>query len=84
MLVFDYEQKTIGFYKNREEIGLKIKEKKDYSYILILVMILVILLFILLVVILIKNLNKKHGRKIRKNELDDDFDYEIQKNEDNN
>ena len=83
MLVFDYDQKIIGFYKNKEESGLKIKEKKDYIYIYILIFVM-ILIFALLVVVLIKYLIKKPGRKIRKNELDDDFDYSIQKNENEN
>ena len=79
MLVFDYDQKIIGLYKNKEESGLNIKEKKYYIYILILVMLLIILL---LIFIFIKYLIKKPERKIRKNELDDDFDYSIQGNND--
>jgi hypothetical protein len=42
----------------------------------------VMLFFIFaLIVLFIKCVNKKSGRKTRKNELDDDFEYTIQNNE---
>ena len=79
LLVFNYDKKMIGFYtKNTDENSFI---SMDNSYIKIILIIFMVLLAIILVVILIKYLNKKSGRKIRKNELDEDYDYSIQNND---
>ena len=79
LLVFNYDKKMIGFYtKNTDENTFV---SADNLYIKIILIIFMILLAIVLVVILIKYLNKKSGRKIRKNELDEDYDYSIQNND---
>ena len=85
LLVFNYDNKMIGFYKNKEEIGLIIEEKKElFSKVFKIVAIVILILIILgLIIILIKCLYKKNGRKPRKNELDEEFDYSIQNNEEN-
>ena len=69
----------IGFYTKNTEENSFISEEN--LYIKIILIIFMILLAIVLVVILIKYLNKKSGRKIRKNELDEDYDYSIQNND---
>ena len=80
LLAFDYDQKMIWLYKFDEESGLIIGNDKNFLSIIIvgLLAIITIILIIGLFIIFIKYLNKKPGRKIRKNELDDDFDYGIQ------
>ena len=82
-MIFNYDQKSIGLYKTEEESGLKF-EKKEYlsSKIMKLCIIGVMLFFIFaLIILFIKCVSKKTVRKIRKNELDDDFDYTIQNKE---
>ena len=79
LLVFNYDKKMIGFYTKNTEENSFISEEN--LYIKIILIIFMILLAIVLVVILIKYLNKKSGRKIRKNELDEDYDYSIQNND---
>ena len=79
LLVFNYDKKMIGFYtKNTDENSFV---STDNLYMTIILIIFMILLAIVLVAILIKYLNKKSGRKIRKNELDEDYDYSIQNND---
>ena len=83
LLIFNYDQKSIGLYKTEEESGLKF-EKKEYlsSKIMKLCIIGVMLFFIFaLIILFIKCVSKKSVRKIRKNELDDEFDYTIQNKE---
>ena len=83
LLVFNYDQKSIGFYKTKEESGLKLENNKDFSNKVVKLYIIGIMVLIILglIILFIKGFNKKTGRKIRKNELDDDFDYTIQNNE---
>ena len=87
LLAFSYDQKMIGFYmKNEDEQGLIIEDNKDNKNISsivlkICVIVLMILIIGALVIIIIKCSNKKSGRKIRKNELDENYDYTIQNND---
>jgi hypothetical protein len=85
LLVFSYDQKMIGFYmKNEDEHGLIIEEKKQISPVILKICIIALMIIIIsaLIVIIIKCLKKKSGRKTRKNEIDDNYDYTIQNNDD--
>ena len=85
LLVFNYDNKTIGFYKNKEESGLIIEERNQISSTIykIVVISIMIIIIIGLLIIMFKCLNKKTGRKARKNEIDEEFDYTIQNNDEN-
>ena len=82
-LVFNHDNKNLSFYKN---LGEKIDNNTpdnnsnnfNYTalYIILLVLILAGVIVILIVVIL-----KKGKRKYRANELDDNFEYEAKKDE---
>ena len=82
LLAFNYEQKMIGFYLgNSDKKGFNITDKKNNEIILLYVLIFVGVLFIALLIILIKYCCGNKGRKARKNELDDNYDYSIQNND---
>ena len=84
LFAFNYEQKMIGFYlESREEKGLIPENKNNSSEILLIfLLIFIFLLFLFLIILLLKYCCGNKGRKIRKNELDDSYDYSIQKNDD--
>ena len=78
--VFDKNSKRIGFYKNIE--NQKINEQSWFSknkWYIFLIALLVILCLILtgLIILFLRN---KPKRKIKANELDDEFDYSSEKN----
>ena len=83
LLAFNYEQKMIGFYiKNNDEKGLNIQEKNSKNEkILIFGLIIFAIIFISLLILFIKYYFGNKGRKIRKNEIDDNYDYSIQNND---
>ena len=75
----------IGFYlEKNEKKGLIIEDNNDNNkkIILIIVLSLVIIFLAALLLIFIKYCWGNKGRKLRKNELDENYDYTIQKNED--
>ena len=85
LFTFDYEQKMIGFYlEKNEKKGLIIEDNNDNNkkIILIIVLSLVIIFLAALLLIFIKYCWGNKGRKLRKNELAENYDYTIQKNED--
>ena len=71
------DSKRLSFYKKIENIA--IKKKKNYILVIIIVLLTILLLAIMTFGIIIFNKNKK---KKKKNELDDNFEYII--NDDNN
>ena len=72
--VFEQDKKIVKFYKN--------KDFGSYLYIISWILVFISLIVIGILVFYIYN-NKKNKRKIRANELEDDYDYTI-KNENNN
>ena len=72
--VFEQDKKIVKFYKN--------KDFGSYLYIISWILVFLSLIVIGILVFYIYN-NKKNKRKIRANELEDDYDYTI-KNENNN
>ena len=64
--IFDYDKKIFGFYR-------KILNYQ-FHYIIILLFFL-LLIIIVLIIILIKIISSKKTRRIRANELNDNFDY---------
>ena len=72
--VFEQDKKIVKFYKN--------KDFGSYLYIISWILVFLSLIVIGILVFYIYN-NKKNKRKIRANELEDDYDYTI-KNEINN
>ena len=71
------DSKRLSFYKKIENIA--INNEKNYILVIIIVLLTILLLAIMTFGIIIFNKNK---RKKRKNELDDNFEYII--NDDNN
>ena len=80
---FNYENKMIGFYKeNNNKNDLIIEDNNSHSeMILICGVIFVSIVLLSLLIIFIRNICGNKGRKMRKNELDDNYDYSIQNND---
>ena len=83
LFTFDYEQKMIGLYlENNEKKGLIIEDNNNYKKIILISILSFVVLFLLVFIfIFIKYCLGNKGRKLRKNELDENYDYSIQKNE---
>ena len=83
LLAFNYENKMIGFYKeNNNKNGLIIEENNNHPELIqICGIIFGGIVLISLIIIFIRNFYGNKGRKIRKNELDDNYDYSIQNND---
>ena len=88
LLVFNYDQKLIGFYiQNMEENGLQIDDDKNFKTFnnKIIIIIVMSLLVISLFIILFFCMKKKPVRKSRKNEIEDNYDnYEYINNDNEN
>ena len=84
LLAFNYEHKMIGFYQqSSDKKGLIIDENNNDNQILLICgLIFVGIIFISLIFLFIRNYLGNKSRKIRKNELDDNYDYSIQNNDD--
>ena len=82
-LAFDYEQKMIGFYLDKpEQKGLNLEDNnKNSQLIIICSLIFVFIVLVFLIVIFIKYCCGNKGRKLRKNEIDENYDYSIQNND---
>ena len=83
LLAFDYEQKMIGFYLTKsEKNGLNLeKNNNNQLMILICALVFVGIVFVFLIFIFIKYCCGNKGRKLRKNEIDENYDYSIQNND---
>ena len=86
LLAFDYEQKMIGFYLEKpENKGLNLednnKNKNNQLIIIICFLIFVCIVLVFLIAIFIKYCCGNKGRKVRKNEIDESYDYSIQNND---
>ena len=85
LLAFDYEQKMIGFYVEKSESkGLDLKENNNNNnqlIIIICILIFTCIVLLFLIVIFIKYCCGNKGRKPRKNEIEESYDYSIQNND---
>ena len=74
----------IGFYiEKSENKGLDLKENKNNNQLIIIICILIFTCIVLLflIVIFIKYCCGNKGRKPRKNEIEESYDYSIQNND---
>ena len=85
IIFFNLEQKIIGFYPNSNQQNSKSKDNIEKSNLIsyLLPWILVILLLIILIIVIIYFFYclKIKNRKIRANELHDNYDYESQESQ---
>ena len=82
LLAFDYEQKMISFYFNEnEKKGLIIENNNNNIDKIIIFYLIAFILVIIISFLLFKYCYGNNGRKIRKNEIDENYDYTI-KNDD--
>ena len=89
-LSFNYDTKSIGYYKNDDKIIFEIKKEENnkYSFFnnsffkIICIVILVVIFFILGMIYQRKII--KFPRKIKANELEDNYEYDFNKKNDIN
>ena len=76
-LFFNQDSKTIGYYKNIQETNENNEQK--FSFSLTHILLLLILISIIVVGIIIFFYKNNKNRKIRANELDDNYEYTAEK-----
>ena len=72
LMVFDYDKKQIGFYIKKGKNKIKNNDNKFLIFFLII-------LILILILIVYKFFIRKNQRKIKANELEDNFEYKIEK-----